>query len=57
MTDRENITAEYDRREKEAGGLEYADPRQIALDIAEEMRLPYEHVRQVLTDHFVTGPN
>ena len=56
MVDRQAITDEYDRREKEAGGVAHVDPRQIAVDIAEEMGVPYEHVREVLTEHFVTGP-
>ena len=56
MVDRQTITAEYDRREKEAGGVANVDPKQIAVDIAEEMGIPYEHVREVLTEHFAMGP-
>ena len=53
---RQTITDEYDRREAEAGGYEYADHDQIAHDIAEEMRISYEHVRDALNDHFALGP-
>lgn len=56
MTDANLIIAEYERREAEAGGLAHADPRQIAVDIAEEIGATYEHVREVLTNHFIAGP-
>ncbi len=57
MTDRAMIISEYERREKEAGGVAFADMRAIATCIAEEMRLPFAEVRNMLVEHWVARPN
>ena len=50
--DRDLIIQEYERRENDAGGLAYINPRQVLADIAEEVGVPAKDARGVMLDHW-----
>lgn len=55
MHNRDQIGAEYDKRELAAGGLAHADPKAIAQSIADDFQMDYAEVREHLIEHFIQG--
>jgi len=49
------IVAEYDRREKAAGGVANVEPKAVAYDVARHFDIAYAEVREVLLTAW-TGP-
>ncbi len=53
--DRNQIIEEYERRERESGGLAHCDVKAIADKMAEDMNIPREDIVEVLIMHWVKG--